>query len=414
MIFTERVILHCDMNNFYASVECMLDPALREHAVAVCGSVENRHGVVLAKNYRARAYGVSTGETVWQAMRKCRDLVTVEPHYEQYVKFSALARQIYCRYTDRVEPYGMDECWLDVTGSRIMGTGPEIADEIRQTVKAELGLTISAGVSFNKVFAKLSSDMKKPDAVTCIGRDSFRERIWSLPASDMLGVGRAANRALSAYGIHTIGQIAAAPDSFMQRLLGVNGLLLKRFANGEDNAPVMHIDSSPPVKSVGHGITTARDLETPGDVWRIMLELSQDIGPKLRSCRKMAGGVEISIRDNALFTRQWQHKADFPTQSPLYLARAAFALFNAGYSWQRPVRAVTVRAIDLVDEGSPVQCDLFNDAAHTQKQERLDLAVDSIRARFGKQAVKNAVLLNDIKMPSDRKVELTMPTGMFS
>ena len=208
----QRVILHCDMNNFYASVECTMTPELKNKPVAVCGSVEERHGIVLAKNYAAKAFGVSTGEAIWQAKQKCQDLVIVEPHYEQYMKFSKLARGIYGRYTDQIEPYGMDECWLDVTGSGCMGTGFEIADEIRRTVKFELGLTISAGVSFNKIFAKLGSNMKKPDAITCIEADSFREKIWCLPASDLLGVGRATEKILSGYGIHTIGELAATSD----------------------------------------------------------------------------------------------------------------------------------------------------------------------------------------------------------
>ena len=203
------------MNNFYASVECMLNPSLRDKAVAVCGSVEERHGIVLAKNYAAKAFGVSTGEAIWQAKQKCPNLTIVEPHYEQYMKFSRKAREIYGRYTDLIEPYGMDECWLDVTGSRTMGNGFEIADEIRRTITFELGLTISAGVSFNKIFAKLGSDMKKPDAVTCIPQETFKDQIWNLPASDMLGVGRATEKVLTRFGINTIGQLAAAPETHL-------------------------------------------------------------------------------------------------------------------------------------------------------------------------------------------------------
>lgn len=410
----ERVILHCDMNNFYASVECMLNPSLREKPVAVCGSVEERHGIVLAKNYAAKAYGVSTGEAIWQAKQKCRDLVIVEPHYEQYMKFSKLAREIYNRYTDMVEPYGMDECWLDVTGSRYLGSGFEIADEIRKTVKFELGLTISAGVSFNKIFAKLGSDMKKPDAVTCIDRDTFREKIWGLPASDLLGVGRATDKVLSSYGIRTIGQLAAAPDALMQGRLGKNGMAVKRFANGEDCSPVMRSDYVSPVKSIGHGITTMQDLENSAEVWCVMLELVQEIGTKLRKHQKKAGGVAINIRDSELFCKEWQCRIGFPTQSPTHLAKTAFDLFQRSYSWQRPIRSVTVRAISLVEEDAPVQYDLFTDVAMIEKRERLDLAIESIRSRFGKDAIRNGVLCQNIKMPAKRQVELVMPTGMFS
>lgn len=204
-----RSILHCDMNNFYASVECMLDPALKKYPIAVCGSVEERHGIVLAKNYKAKAFDVKTGDAVWQAKQKCKDLVVVPPHYEEYIKYSKLARSVYERYTDQVEPYGMDECWLDISGTESLFGSPEkVANEIRETMKFELGLTISVGVSFNKIFAKLGSDMKKPDAVTLIPKDTFKEKIWGLPAADLLGVGRATQRVLDSYCIRTIGDLA--------------------------------------------------------------------------------------------------------------------------------------------------------------------------------------------------------------
>ena len=200
-----RSILHCDMNNFYASVECMLDPTLKKYPVAVCGSVEERHGIVLAKNYAAKAFGVATGDAVWQAKQKCKDLVIVPPHYEEYIKYSKLARSVYSRFTDQVEPYGMDECWLDISGTeKLYGSPERVANEIKEIIKFELGLTISVGVSFNKIFAKLGSDMKKPDAITVIEKDTFRDKIWGLPAADLLGVGRATQRVLDSYCIRTI------------------------------------------------------------------------------------------------------------------------------------------------------------------------------------------------------------------
>lgn len=400
------------MNNFYASVECMLNPELRDKAIAVCGSVEERHGIVLAKNYKAKAFGVSTGEAIWQAKKKCPDLTIVEPHYEQYMKFSQKAREIYGRYTDLIEPFGMDECWLDVTGSRTMGTGFEIADEIRRTIKFELGLTISAGVSFNKIFAKLGSDMKKPDAITCIDYETFREQIWELPASDMLGVGNATEKVLSGYGIHTIGQLANAPESMLTGRLGKCGALIRCYANGEDNSPVKHTDYVSPVKSLGHGTTTMQDLENNAEVWSVMLDLVQDIGRRLKLHKKRAAGIAIHIRDNELHTKEWQCQFGMPTNSPTYLARTAFALFCKSYRWELPIRSVTVRAINLVEEDVPVQLDLFCDIAKIEKQERLDAAIESIRSRFGKDAIKNAVLCQNIKMSTARTVELIMPTGM--
>lgn len=222
-----RSILHCDMNNFYASVECMLDPALKKYPIAVCGSVEERHGIVLAKNYKAKAFDVKTGDAVWQAKQKCKDLVVVPPHYEEYIKYSKLARSVYERYTDQVEPYGMDECWLDISGTESLFGSPEkVANEIRETMKFELGLTISVGVSFNKIFAKLGSDMKKPDAVTVIPKDTFKEKIWGLPAADLLGVGRATQRVLDSYCIRTIGDLANNDPEFLRRRLGKNGVVL--------------------------------------------------------------------------------------------------------------------------------------------------------------------------------------------
>ena len=385
----QRVILHCDMNNFYASVECMLNPELKNKPVAVCGSVEERHGIVLAKNYAAKAFGVSTGEAIWQAKQKCQDLVIVEPHYEQYMKFSKLARGIYGRYTDQIEPYGMDECWLDVTGSGCMGTGFEIADEIRRTVKFELGLTISAGVSFNKIFAKLGSDMKKPDAITCIEADSFREKIWCLPASDLLGVGRATEKVLSGYGIHTIGELAATSDDFLKCRLGKNGLAIKKYANGLDDSPVMRSDYVSPVKSIGHGITTMQDLENNAEVWCVMLELVQEIGTKLRTHKKKAGGI-------------------FPSATMSFSRRSG----SAGLAFRHPIRSVTVRAINLFEEDCPIQYDLFTDVKSLDRQERLDAAIEQIRFRFGKDAIKNGVLFQKSKMPTERKVDLVMPTGM--
>lgn len=290
----DRTILHCDMNNFYASVECMLNPQLSGKPVAVGGDVENRHGIILAKNYEAKKYGIQTGEALWQAKQKCRNLIIVPPHYEEYLKYSRLAHSIYEDYTDLIEPYGMDEVWLDITGStKLFGNGERVANVLRERIKFELGLTISVGVSFCKVFAKLGSDMKKPDAVTVIPKDSFREVIWDLPASDLLGVGRSTDKVLSSYGIHTIGELANAYPDLIQRKLGKNGMMLLAFANGEDRSRVAPQDYEPPMKSVGHGITTVQDLENNAEVWNIILALTQDIGHKLRVYNKNAAGVPL-------------------------------------------------------------------------------------------------------------------------
>ena len=409
----ERTILHCDMNNFYASVECMLDPSLKGKAVAVAGSVESRHGIVLAKNYKAKAVGIATGDAIWQAKQKFNKVVIVEPHYEQYIKFSKLAREIYSRYTNQIEPYGMDECFLDVTGSqKAFGTGLQIAHKIRRTIKFELGLTISVGVSFNKIFAKLGSDLKKPDAVTCIDKDSFKEKIWGLPASDLLGVGRATTRVLNRFGISTIGDLAKAPKELIQRRLGKNGLALIAFANGADCSPVHRTDYIFPIKSIGHGITTIQDLETASEVWAVMIDLVQDIGTRLRKHKKKACGVAIAIRNNQLFYQEWQCKLDAPTQSSSNIVKAAFILFQQSYTWEFPIRSLTLRAINLIEEDQETQYDLFTDYEAIRKRERLDLTIEEIRQRFGKEAIKNAILLYPSLLPKSR-AEITMPTGVF-
>lgn len=408
-----RSILHCDMNNFYASVECMLNPELRGKAVAVCGSQEERHGIVLAKNYAAKAFGVSTGEAIWQAKQKCRELVVVEPHYDQYIKFSRLAREIYARYTDRIEPFGMDECWLDISGTNMLFGSPEyVANEIKETIKFELGLTISVGVSFNKIFAKLGSDMKKPDAVTCIFEDDFKEKIWELPASDMLGVGRRTEAALDRYGIHTIGQLANSDVNFLKSVFKSYGPMLWVYANGYDNSAVCEDGYRAPIKSIGHGITTKRDLEKESDVWPVILELSQDIGHKLRENDLSATGVSVCVRDNELVTKGWQCKMPMSAQSETYIAQRAYKLFLESYNWKNDIRSITIRAIDLIPSDTPLQMDLFNDRTKLDRMEQIDSVVDTLRQRFGKTAVQPASLLIMNTLPPEKSKGIRMPTGI--
>jgi len=409
-----RVILHSDLNSFYASVEMMLDPSLRGKAVAVCGSTEDRHGIVLAKSEAAKKAGVKTGMVNWEARQRCPGLIVLPPRFEQYLKYSRLTREIYQRYTDQVEPFGMDECWLDVTGSlALRGSGEAVAEDIRKTVREELGLTVSIGVSFNKIFAKLGSDMKKPDAVTVIGEEDFRQKIWGLPAAELLYVGRATARKLACYGVHTIGEIAAIGPEFMQRLLGKNGLQLWIFASGKDTSRVMVQDAAVPVKSIGHGITCTADLDDPAEVWRIILELSQDIGRKLRDHELSAQGVQITVKDKGLQYRQYQVPLDTATQSAMKLARKARSLFEENYDWHAPVRAVTVRAIRLVPAHRPQQLGLFEDPVRKEQQDRLETAIDGLRARFGKRSIYNAVLMGEMKIPGSGIHEVVMPGIMY-
>jgi len=409
----ERVILHSDMNSFYASVEMMLDPSLRGKAVAVCGATEERHGIVLAKSELAKKAGVKTGMVNWEAKQRCPGLILVPPQYDQYVKYSRLAHEIYYRYTDLVEPFGMDECWLDVTGSGTYGTGMEIAEKIRTACREELGLTVSIGVSFNKIFAKLGSDIKKPDAITEITRADFKEKVWPLAASELIYVGRATEKKLAGYGVHTVGELAAIPPDILQGWFGINGLKLWAYANGADKSRVMHKDFVSPMKSIGHGITCTADLDDEEEVSRVLLELSQDVGHRLRIHDLCAQGVQIYVRGNDLHGFQFQCKLPFRTQLPSEIAAAGFRLFQERYRWGTKVRAVCIRAIDLVPKSEVEQLNMFVDTARRDRRERLEDAIESLRDRYGKRAITYAALLGNLKMPDDGRHSVKMPGLMY-
>ena len=413
-MMSTRAILHSDLNCFYASVEMMLDPSLRGKAVAVCGCTEDRHGIVLAKSELAKKAGIKTGMVNWEAQRLCKDLVIVPPQYDQYLKYSKLTQAIYNRYTDLIEPFGMDECWLDVSGSRnACGDPMTIAESIRKTVREELGLTVSIGVSFNKIFAKLGSDMKKPDAITEITEDTFKEKIWGLPCSELIYCGSATTKKLERMGIRTIGQLAQADPRLLQNSLGVNGYALWIYANGKDASRVMHRDYVSPVKSVGHGITCNADLVNEDEVWKVMLSLTQDIGHRLRLHGLSGRGVQIAVRGNDLFGSQYQTKLPFKTQLPSEIATAAFHIFKSNYEWRTHVRAVTVRAIDLVPVNATEQLSLFNDNERRERRERLEDCVEEIRGRYGKEVLTYCALLGDLKMPGDGREKVKMPGMMY-
>jgi len=410
-----RVVLHSDLNNCYASIECMLHPELKGKYIAVCGSTEDRHGIVLAKNQLAKKCGVKTGEAIWQAKQKCPQLTVVPPHMDQYVKFSKIVRDIYLRYSPEVEAFGIDESWIELTGSALLRhrTPVEIANEIRETVKEETGLTVSVGVSFNKIFAKLGSDLKKPDAVTEIREDDFREKIWPLPASDLLYVGRATDAKLQRYGIRTIGDLAKSDVEMLTRLLGINGQKIWIYANGRDTSRVMPCDFEIPIKSVGHGITCTADLLTEEEVRHVLMELSQDVGLRLRKNNLAATRVRIAIRDNTLFSKEYQGKLDYPTQSYTEIAQAGYALFRKRYQWNNNVRALTISGIDLVPAETPIQLDLWNDYEKHRRRLALETAVADIRRRFGNTAINFASLTSGLKIPSHREVEYKMPSPMY-
>ena len=389
-----RVILHCDMNNCFASIEIKLNPELKGKPVAVCGSQKERHGIVLAKSEEAKRYGVKTAEVIWQAKQKCPDLIIVPPHFEEYRKYSLAAKKIYMEYTDLVEPFGLDECWLDVTGSQLLfGTGEEIAYEIKERIKRELGITVSIGVSFNKVYAKLGSDLKKPDAVSVIPAVSYPQIVFPLPASDLLGVGRKTAAKLNDLGIHTIGELAATDKQRLIRWFGKMGEVLWRNANGLDQSEVKRFDYVEPPKSIGRGTTCPADLYGKEAVWQVLYRLSDAVAMQLHQQNMIAGGVQLTVRNPLLVDKQAQKTCTLPISSAIEIAKAALSLFESIYRYSQPVRALTVRVFALMDAAAPEQMLFGEDVARRQKSERKEQAVFALRQKFGKNAVSAACLV---------------------
>lgn len=396
----KRIIIHSDMNSCYASIECSLNPELKGKAVAVGGSVENRHGIILAKTPEAKRCGVTTGEAIWQAKRKCPDLIVVEPHFDIYYKYSRLAKEIYRRYTDRIEPMGLDEAWCDITGSLLLfGSVQNITDEIRKAFKEELGITVSIGVSYNKIFAKLGSDLAGCDEVVTITEDNYKDVVWPLPVSSIMGVGKNTAAKLHGYGIKTVGDLAKRPPEWLKLVFGIHGEDMWRYANGLDTSAVAFDGQEREIKSIGHGITCKADLVNDDEVWKVFLALAQNVSKRLKEEKAEATGVQIAIRDNELSNLQCQCETDLPTQSAFEIAKKALELFRKNYNWRRDVRALTVRAINLQQENTPVQLDFSGEHKRSEKQKKIDDTVMSLRERFGKDAVFNCCLMTEEKAP---------------
>ena len=389
-----RVILHSDMNNCYASIELLHRPELRGKPLAVGGDPEARHGIVLAKDQLAKKAGVKTGMALWQARQVCPEIIFVPPRMDLYLRFSRMAQEIYSEYTDQREPFGIDESWLDVTASTsIKGDGMKIAKEISSRIKYELGVTVSIGVSWNKIFAKLGSDYKKPDAITEFSKDNYRDVVWKLPVGDLLMIGRSTERTMKKLGIRTIGALAGAEPSILETYLGKMGLVLHTFANGWDETPVSVEGYKAPIKSIGNSTTTPRDLVSDLDVKIILMALSESVAARLRENGFQCRTVEISIRDNGLYHFTRQCKLD--RASNLTEEIATFELFQKNYKWEHPIRSLGVRGCDLVSEEMPYQLDLFMDETKREKMKKMDQVVDEIRGRFGYQSIQRAFMYQD-------------------
>ena len=388
----DRIILHCDLNCFFASVELLDKPALQNVPVAVCGDPASRHGIILAKNEAAKRMGVQTAETVWQAKQKCPHLILLPPHHSLYADYSRRVNTIYGQYTDLVEPFGIDESWLDVTGSLHLfgGDARQLADDIRARLRQELRLTISVGVSFNKVFAKLGSDYKKPDATTVISRENWRDMVWPLPVGDLLFVGRAARRTLSQFGVEIIGQLAACKPELLEQLMGKAGLQLYRYANGLDDAPVRPQHEQEPVKSVGNSTTFPENLTRWEQVRGGLQMLCDSVAARLRQQGLYCGGVAVGVRDAQFRTVSRQMRLPGPTHLMRDIYGAALELTGRIWKAPNPVRLLSVTALYITDSAdSYQQLDLLaGDAtARDRRQEQLESAMDAIRGKYGRDAI---------------------------
>lgn len=389
----DRVVLHSDLNNFYASVERLLYPELNGKPIAVCGDKEARHGIVLAKSEEAKRYGVKTGDVIWEAKQKCPNLIIRPVRFALYGEYSRKVREIYSKYTDRIEPFGIDECWLDVTHSGIFGSGEEIARKILRQVKELYGLTVSVGVSFNKVFAKLASDLKKPDAVTCVSRENYRQKIFPLPVTDLLFVGKSTAEKLNRCGIGTIGALAAADPKFLKSILGKWGLTLSSYARGEDTSPVRGTGDRDELKSVGNSLTYFEDIVKPEDVKRLLYALSESVASRVKDAGLgKADTVHLWVRDKDLQNYSWQQKVR-PTALCGEIAETAFRLYTERYKSGRAVRGLGVTVSGFDGGVEQLSFDVMN--GQYDKKARAEDAVDRIRKKYGYSKVQRGIMFED-------------------
>lgn len=395
----DRVILHSDLNNFYASVECHERPELRNRAVIISGAPERRRGVVVAKNELAKKMGIKTGDTVWQAEQKCPEVCILRPDLAKYRGISQRVRELYYRYTDQVEPFGLDEAWLDVTGSvRLFGDGETIANQIRSDMKREFGLTVSVGVSFNKVFAKLGSDMKKPDAVTCISRENFKEKVWPLPVGVLLYAGRATQRKLISCGITTVGALAKADPAFLESILGKGGRTLWEYARGEDQTPVAMFGQREPVKSIGNSMTLPRDVSDPEEIRRALYLLAESVCERLRGQGLLCKTITVALRDAGLSWHERQRGLAEETMLVSEVAETAFSLYLETHLVRCPVHSLGIRVSNLCEDRGEMQVNFFEDPEEKQRRSTLEHTIDAIREKHGHFAISRAMLLEDEKL----------------
>lgn len=390
----ERIVFHIDQNCYFASVEMIDHPEYRNVPMAVAGDEEKRHGIILAKNEIASKAGVKTAEAIWEAKRKCPDLITIPSHYDLYVSISKKLKAMYTEYTDQVEPFGIDECWLDMTEYCSDKNPVLVADEIRARVRNEFGLTCSVGVSFNKVFAKLGSDYKKPDATTYIGKDNYKDIVWPLPVSDLLFAGKKSAAKLKDINVITIGDLASADQLFLAEYLGKAGTMLWRYANGLDESAVARADYERELKSINNSTTTPEDMSTPQQVYGTLKGLCAGASMRLRRRGLETAGVALYVRDRDLNKYEHQRGLLIPTDSSGKIYEAAKKLFDESYDWHAPIRSIGIKCSKLTKAGKGSQISLFEVQEESVKDRKLSEAVDKINSRYGIGTVKSLSELN--------------------
>ena len=409
----ERVILHSDLNNFYASVECNDNPGLKNYPVAVCGDEELRHGVVLAKNYIAKSYGVKTGDVIWQAKQKCPFLKIVKADFSKYMDYSQRVRKIYEEYTDMVENFGIDECWLDCTNStNLFGDGKTIAYTLKERIKKEVGLTVSVGVSFNKVFAKLGSDYKKPDAVTIISKSNFKDIVYPLDIKDLLYIGNATEKKLNKVGIYHIGDIERVGEKFLKNLLGKWGEYIYSFATGTENSEVKNIFATSQIKSIGNSITLPKDILTTNEFYAVLSTLAQSVASRLKKRQLYTKKIGVGLRYNNMFSHYSENTLKSCISSYSQILNEGINVLDKA-RLNLPVRSISLHAGTLCEK-EYFQDDFFGEYEKSKKQQKIDLAIEKIRARYGYNSVRPAVsLLSDVRDKDIEHSNIIHPHGFF-
>lgn len=411
-----RFILHSDLNNFYASVECLYDPTVRNKAVVVVGDVEKRHGIVLAKNYIAKSYGIKTGDTVWEAKLKCGEELVLKPvNFPLYMRISRLVKDIYREYTDRVENFGIDEAWLDI--SHLCTTFQDavnIADEIRARIIAEIGLTVSIGVSFNKVFAKLGSDLKKPNATTLISTENYQDIVWPLPIEELLYVGRATKKKLVRFNINTIGDLARTDLKLLKLQLGKVGVTLHSFACGLDDSEVSKVTDKEKIKSIGNSTTCPKDLTTIEEVESVLYVLAENIAERMHKKNIYCQEVSLYVKDNTLYSFERQRALPTTTNLSSTIAKTALSLFKEHYSWDNTIRAIGIRVTHLKDE--ELQYNFLESSDTNHKKETLERTIEELRHRFGYHIIRRGNILSSHELSEINPTEaqhIIHPIGFF-